>query len=200
MLKITELAQHLHQLRHNKSGRAIGAAMNVGEVWEAVLLSDKTSVDRIDVHIQELPRPVDGMFSRIVLPGGDGSAEQELAAVFVDAKLPNHWRDFIIIKEMMHCFTPMDGYCSTPGEATQLLQALVKRGGRYTLNVAADDAGIIAAAEVILPHKTAESLLAIGMDTTEIANRHGLHPEIVAEICRMDIMHYRKNGNISGTV
>lgn len=100
----------------------------------------------------------------------------------------------------MHCFTPMEGYCSTPEDATQLLKALVKRGGRYTLNVAADDAGILAAAEVILPHKTVESLQALGLDTDEIAARHGLHPEIVSEICRVDIMHYRKNGTLKGTV
>lgn len=197
MLKITELAQHLHQLRHNKSGRAVGSAMMVSEVWAAILESDKTSIDRIDVHIEDLPRPVDGMFARIVLPG---NPEQEIGAVYVHDGLPKHWRDFIIIKEMMHCFTPMDGYCSTPEDAEKLLQALVKRGGRYTLNVAADDAGIIAAAEVILPHKTVESLQAVGLDTDEIANRHGLHPEIVAEICRVDIMHYRKNGTLKGMV
>lgn len=171
--------------------------MMVSEVWAAILESDKTSIDRIDVHIEDLPRPVDGMFARIVLPG---NPEQEIGAVYVHDGLPKHWRDFIIIKEMMHCFTPMDGYCSTPEDAEKLLQALVKRGGRYTLNVAADDAGIIAAAEVILPHKTVESLQAVGLDTDEIANRHGLHPEIVAEICRVDIMHYRKNGTLKGMV
>ena len=196
-MKITELAQHLHQLRHNKSGRAIGAAMNVGEVWNAILQSDKTSIDRIDVHLEELPRPVDGMFARVVLPG---PPEQEMAAVFVHGSLPRHWRDFIIVKEMMHCFTPMDGYCSTPEDAAGLLNALVKRGGRYAINVAADDAGIVAAAEVVLPHKTVESLLALGLSTHEIAARHGLHPDIVSEICRVDIMHYRKNGTIRGTI
>ena len=195
-MKIAELAQHLHQLRHNRSGRAIGSAMTVGEVWASVLESDKTSIDRIDVHIEDLPRPVDGMFSRLVLPG---DPEEEIAAVYVHRELERHWKEFIIIKEMMHCFTPMDGYCSTPEEAKQLLTALVQQGGRYTLNVAADDAGIIAAAEVILPHKTVESHLAQGLDTDEIAARHGLHPDIVSEICRVDIMHYRKNGKLNGT-
>lgn len=195
-MKFTELAQHLHQLRHNKSGRSIGSAMRVGEVWNAVLESDKTSIDRIDVHVEDLPRPVDGMFARIVTP--DKDRENETAAVYVHKDLPTHWREFIIIKEMMHCFTPMERYCTTPDEAAQLLQALVKKGGRYTLNVAADDAGIIAAAEVILPHTTVESLIGVGLDTDEIANRHGLHPEIVAEICSMEIMHYRKNGTLKG--
>ena len=170
--------------------------MTVGEVWESVLQSDKTSIDRIDVHVEALPRPVDGMFSRLVLPG---TPEQEIAAVYVHNALPTHWKEFIIVKEMMHCFTPMDGYCSTPEDATQLLTALVQRGGRYTLNVAADDAGIVAAAEVILPHKTVESLQALGLGSEEIAHRHGLHPDIVAEICRVDIMHYRKNGKLNGT-
>jgi hypothetical protein len=196
-VKITDLAQHLHQIRHNKSGRAIGNAMVVSEVWDCVLSSDKTSIDRIDVHITDLPKPVDGMFARVATPG---LPEQEIAAVFVNISLPVHWRDFIIIKEMMHCFTPMTGYCSTPKDAKGVLNVLVQRGGRYTLNVAADDAGILAAAEVILPHKIIESLLAVGQDTDQIATRHGLHPEIVKEICRVDIMHYRKNGTISGMI
>ena len=196
-MKISELAQHLHQLRHNRSGRAIGSSMMVAEVWAAILESNKTSIDRIDVHIETLPRPVDGMFARVVLPG---EPEQEIGAVYVHDDLPTHWRDFIIVKEMMHCFTPMDRYCSTPEDAAKLLQALVKHGGRYTLNVAADDADIVAAAEVILPHKTVESLQAEGLDTKEIANPHGLHPEIVSEICRVDIMHYRKNGTLKGTL
>lgn len=194
-MKITELAQHLHQLRHNKSGRAVGNGMNVSEVWECILLSNKTSIDRIDVHIEDLPSPIDGSFARIVLSGG---SEEEIAAVYVNKDLPKHWRDFVIIKEMMHCFTPMEGYSSTPDDAKMLLNALVKRGGRYTLNVAADDAGILAAAEVILPHKTVEALQAVDQDADQIATRHGLHPDIVREICRVDIMHYRKNGSISG--
>lgn len=98
----------------------------------------------------------------------------------------------------MHCFTPMDGYCSTPDAAAHLLNALVKQGGRYTINVAADEAGILAAAEVILPHTTVESLQAQGLSTEEIAHRHALHPDIVSEICRVDIMHYRKNGTLKG--
>jgi hypothetical protein len=171
--------------------------MVVSEVWDCVLSSDKTSIDRIDVHITDLPKPVDGMFARVATPG---LPEQEIAAVFVNISLPVHWRDFIIIKEMMHCFTPMTGYCSTPKDAKGVLNVLVQRGGRYTLNVAADDAGILAAAEVILPHKIIESLLAVGQDTDQIATRHGLHPEIVKEICRVDIMHYRKNGTISGMI
>jgi hypothetical protein len=194
-MKITELAQHLHQLRHNRSGRAIGSAMTVGEVWDSILESDRTSIDRIDVHIERLPRPVDGMFARVVMPG---DPEQEIAAVYAHSELEKHWLHFIIIKEMMHCFTPMQGYCNTPEDASSLLTALVKRGGRYTLNVAADDAGILAAAEVILPHKTVEAAQAKGLDTVEIAHRHGLHPDIVAEICRVDIMHYRKNGSLDG--
>lgn len=195
MLKITDLSQHLHLIRHNKSGRAIGNAMGVSEVWNCILDSDKTSIDQIDVHIEALPRPVDGMFARIV---EKNDPEREIAAVYVSNQLPNHWRDFIIIKEMMHCFTPMTGYCSTPKAAKNVLNDLVIRGGRYTLNVAADDAGILAAAEVILPHKTVEALIAVGQDTDQIAVRHGLHPDVVREICRVDIMFKRKNSTISG--
>lgn len=87
MLKITELAQHLHQLRHNRSGRAVGSAMNVSEVWASVLESQETSIDRIDVHIECLPRPIDGMFARVVLPE---QPEQEIAAVYAHKELPLH--------------------------------------------------------------------------------------------------------------
>jgi len=194
-MKITALAQHLHQIRHNYSGRAVGNGMYVSEVWECILKSDKTSIDQIDVHIEPLPTPIDGMFSRVVLPE---SPDKEVAAIFVNQDLPRHWRDFVIVKEMMHCFTPMSRYSSTPDDAKMLLSALVKKGGRYTLNVAADEAGILAAAEVILPHKSVETLLADGQDSDQIAARHGLHSEIVKEICRVDIMHYRKNGFITG--
>ncbi|MBM2576096.1 hypothetical protein JQC91_07245 [Jannaschia sp. Os4] len=171
--------------------------MNVTEVWKGILESNLTSVDELFVHIDRpLPDPVEGTFARLMVPSTDSAPSRELAYIYVDSRLEQHWRDFIIIKEMMHCFTPMDRYSPTPASARGVLSTLVERGGRYTLNVAADDAGIFAAAEVILPHSTVESLLAVGQDLNQIAFRHNLHPDIVHEICRVDVMHRRKNGSL----
>ncbi len=191
-MKITALAQHLHQLRHNRSGRAIGNSMQVAEVWNSVLESDKTSIDQIDVVIEDMPSPVDGMFSRIAYP------DKEIGVVHVNKKLPEHWRDFVIIKEMMHCFTPLSRYCPTPDSANDVLTSLVKRAGRYTTNVAADNVAILAAAEVILPHTTILSLLSVNQDVMQIATRHNLHHEIAEEICRVDSISWRRKASILG--
>ncbi len=36
-MKFVDLSQHLHELRYKRSGRTIGAAMSVVEVWNGAI-------------------------------------------------------------------------------------------------------------------------------------------------------------------
>lgn len=192
VLKITELAQHLHEIRKRQTGRALGNAMRVSEVWNAITESDKTTISEIRIYLEDLPRPVDGCFLRGVNP----TTGEEVAHVLVHRQLPRHWREFVAIKEMMHCYTPMADYVITPKDAGNLVRGLTSSYARYTPAVAADDIGILAATEVILPHKTIEMLRATGQDEAQIATRHGLHPDVAQQICRTDLIMLRQNGNL----
>jgi len=190
LLKYTDLSQHLHLLRHNATGRPVGAAMSVVEVWNAIIASELTSIEEIRFFEAELPSPCDGLFTRL-LNSKDGN---EVAAVYVRKDLDKHWKEFVAIKEMMHCFTPGSKYINGPKDAAGLVEALASRSPRYTPAVAADDGAILAAAEVILPHYTVERLMQAGQDLTQIAHHHGLHVDVVQQICRLDFIHHRKNG------
>ena len=191
-MKYADLAQHLHELRAARTGRPVGAAMALAEVWESILQSNRTGVAEILYYEAELPRPFDGLFARLV--SEDDS--REIAAVFVHKGLDPHWKQFVATKEMMHCYTPGKSYTGTPGDAKNLVEALCSKSGRYVQSVAADNSAILAAAEVILPHFTVERHLKIGHDPAQIAAHHGLHPDIAEMICRFDLLQHRKNGEL----
>lgn len=162
------------------------------EVWQGVLESSHTSISEIEYREAELPRPFDGLFVRLGRSTGDG----ERAAIYVYEALPDHWKEFVAIKEMMHCFTPGKHYVGSAADAKCLVSALCKKTGRYTPSVAADDRAILAAAEVILPHYTVERYLREGRSVEDIAFSQGLHPEIAEMICRFDTLQHRKMGSL----
>jgi hypothetical protein len=191
-MKYVDLAQHLHELRASQSGRAVGAAMTMVEVWSALIASPTTGIAEVRYFEASLPRPFDGLFVRL---RSDDEA-REIAAVYVEKSLPNHWREFVAIKEMMHCWSPGLTYDGTPADAKNLVDALCNKAGRYTPSVVADKGAILAAAEVILPSFTVERHLKLGHDWAQIASSHGLHPDVVEMICRFDILHNRRNGEI----
>lgn len=191
-MKYVELAQHLHEIRASQSGRAIGAAMSMLEVWSALIASPKTGIGEIRYFEASLPRPFDGLFVRL----RSEDEAREVAAVYVKRDLPPHWREFVAIKEMMHCWAPGRTYDGTPADAKNLVDALCSKSGRYTPSVVADTSAILAAAEVILPSFTVERHLKLGHDWAQIAASHNLHPDIAEMICRFDILHHRRNGEI----
>lgn len=191
-MKYVDLSQHIHELRAEKTGRAIGRGMRLSEVWTAVLDSPKTDITKIYYYETELPDPFDGLFARIQVDG------ESIAVIYVRQSLDVHWKEFVAIKELMHCWSPTHTWEGTPNSSRRLVKALTSKHGRYTPNVAADSGAVSAAAEVILPHKTVERHLAQGQDMMHIANAHGLHHEIVEMICRHDVLHERKNGSLSG--
>ncbi|OOY18676.1 hypothetical protein BMI86_20030 [Thioclava sp. DLFJ5-1] len=167
--------------------------MRMGEVWQGVLDSHHTPIDRILYYEANLPRPFDGLFVRL----GSTTGEGEAAAIYVYKDLPDHWKEFVAIKEMMHCFTPGKHYTGTPREAQLLVEALCsKTSGRYGASVAADNSAILAAAEVILPHYTVERYLKQGKEVAQIAVEQGLHPDLAEMICRFDMLQRRKNGEL----
>lgn len=190
-MKYTELSQHIHELRAERSGRAIGRGMRVAEVWQAALDSPKSDVKSIRYFEAELPEPFDGIFVRLQNEEGES-----VASIYVRKSLEAHWREFVAIKELMHCWSPNDTWEGTPDSSRILVKALTRRDGRYTPNVAADSGAVHAAAEVILPHKTVERHLAQGHDAAQIAFAHGLHEDVVEMICQHDLLQTRKNGSL----
>ncbi|WP_370213442.1 hypothetical protein [Roseovarius sp.] len=192
-MKFSELAQHIHELRYEASGRAIGRGMRYGEVLGAALNCPKNGVDKVFYYETKLPEPMHGVFSRL-----DHESGETWAAIYVQRHLDEHWREFVAIKELMHCWSPGTTRVATEQASRQLVEALTTKQGRYTPNVAADSAAVFAAAEVILPHYTVERHLAENLDTAEIAHRHGLHVDIVEMICRHEVLQARKRGSMNG--
>jgi len=192
-MKYVDLSQHIHELRAEKTGRAIGRGMRLSEVWSAVLDSPKTDISEIRYYEANLPDPFDGLFVRL-----QGPNDESIAAVYVRKSLDNHWKEFVAIKELMHCWSPTHTWEGTPKSVRLLAKALTSKHGRYTPNVAADSGAVNAAAEVILPHKTVERHIAQEHDSAHIAFAHGLHEEIVSMICRHDFLQERKNGSLGG--
>ena len=190
LLKYTDLSQHLHLLRHEATSRPVGAAMRVSEVWSAIVASNMTSIEEIRFFEADLPRPCDGLFARML----NSETGNEVAVIYVHKTLDKHWKEFVAIKEMMHCFTPGAKYINGPKDAAGLVEALASRSPRYTPAVAADDGAILAAAEVMLPHYTVERLTQAGQDLAQVAHHHGLHVDVVQQVCRVDFIHHRKNG------
>jgi hypothetical protein len=193
-MKFVDLAQHLHELRAARTGRPIGAAMTVFEVWNAAIDCTTNGISEILYFEAELPRPFDGMFFRLNESGGS----REKAVIFVDKRLEKHWKQFVAIKEMMHCWSPGKSYVGTADDAKSLVEALSSKtsASRYTQSVAADNSAILAAGEVILPHFTVERYIKQGMDFAQIAFSQGLHPDIAEIICRLDMLHARKSGQL----
>ena len=192
-MKYVELSQHIHELRANTTGRAIGRGMRLMEVWQAVLDSSLSDIAQIRYFEADLPDPFDGLFVRL-----QGEGDESIAAVYVRRSLEDHWREFVAIKELMNCWSPNHTWEGTPAASRSLVRALTRKDGRYTPNVAADSGAVHAAAEVILPHKTVERHLAQDHDAKHIAFAHGLHEDIVEMICRHDVLQKRKNGSLSG--
>lgn len=190
-MKFSHVSEQLRKQRAAKSGRSMNAAMRVQEIWNEVEETSLSPIGKIFLSIERLERPIDGMFVRLVnLADGPDRAH-----IFVHAELPDHWQEFVAVKEIMHCFTPPEKFASTPLAVSQLFDELSNDDMPYSPRIAADDDGILAAAEMILPHNVVEPMIAEGMDHDQIAVHHGLHPDVVKFICRMDIIHMRKNGS-----
>ena len=192
-MKFSELAQHIHELRYEATGRAIGRGMSCSEVWNAALKCPKNGVDDVRYYEADLPKPVHGLFVRL-----DHKDGRTIAVIYVQKSLDRHWKEFVTIKELMHCWSPGITRVATHEASRLLVKALTTKQGPYTPNVAADSAAVFAAAEVILPHYTVERHIAEEIDFIEIATRHGLHSEIVEMICRQEVLQARKNGSLSG--
>lgn len=191
-MKYVDLSQHLHELRFKRTGRAIGAAMSLMEVWNAAIDCHLNGISEIRYYETSLPRPFDGLFVRMV----KSDQSSTIGVIYVDKNQPKHWREFAAIKELMHCWSPGKTYVGTPEEAKNLIDALNTQTGRYSSIAASDEGAVHAAAEVMLPHYTVERHLGLGHDYQQIAASHGLHPEVAQMICRFDLLHKRKNGNL----
>lgn len=190
MMSYAEFSDYLHQLRAARTGRPRGAAMRLAEVWNCAIDCKRNGISEIRYHETEnLPSGFDGAFVRLDSVAKDRS----IAAIYVDRNLPAHWKEFVAIKEMMHCWSPGHTFVGDATQVRELVHGLTR--GKFTPVVAADSSAVLAAAEVILPHYKIEHQLAVGQSYAQIAHTHGLHPEVVEEISRFDLLHLRKNGS-----
>ena len=191
-MKYSELSRHIHELRNQTCGRAIGQGMQFADVWSAATKCPKNGVNEILYFEEYLPSPIIGKFIRL----DNSETAITKVEIYVQKSLDSHWKEFIAIKELMHCWSPGDTWVGAPDLARPLLKALTTKQGPFTPNVAADYGAVHAACEVILPHYTVERHIALGHDCKEIAHQHNLHPDIVDLICRYDLLHIRKNGSL----
>lgn len=191
-MKFVDLSQHLHELRYKRSGRTIGAAMSVVEVWNGAIDCPLNGISELRYYESDLPRPFDGLFAR--MENADGT--KAVGVIYVHRDLPRHWKEFVAIKEMMHCWSPGKTYVGTPRDAERLVNALNSKKGRYSAIAASDTGAVLAAAEVILPHHKVEWHIGREHDYMQIAAHHGLHPDVVEMICSFEVLQQRKNGTL----
>ena len=197
-MKFVDLSRHLRQLRSDRTGRLASSAMNAIEVWQGALECPQNGIGQIYYNDANLPAPLLGFFARMRGPLGD------VADIYVHKphgksnkrRLARHWKEFVIIKELMHCWSPTRTYNGTANVAADLLSDLNTPSGPFGVTAQADYVAILAAAEVILPGAPVKKAIAQGKEIAQIAVEHALHPELVAYICRHDILEARMHGSL----
>jgi len=168
------------------------------EVWDAAIACPNNGITQIYYSETKLPAPGLGFFARMIRNG-----EGDTAEIFTHRphpssqkrRLSQHWKEFVIIKELMHCWSPRLTYVGDPSAAADLLTDL------NTLSpvgaVAISDLGaLLAAAEVIMPCWLIKEMIAKGKTVPQIAAEQGLHPDVMAAICRHDLMEQRLTGSL----
>lgn len=198
-MKFVELSSHLRKLRQDKTGRAPSAAMRVMEVWQAAIACQVNGISDIFYNETKLPAPLLGFFSR--MRNADG---REVADIFVHRPHPSstkrrlapHWKEFVIIKELMHCWSPSSTYVGSPDAAAELINTLNTPSGPFGAMAASDYMALLAAAEVIMPCSQIKAAMEKGKDSDQLAHEQGVHTEIMGYICRHDIMEQRLDGSL----
>lgn len=168
--------------------------MRLNEVWEGAVESTLNSISEVHYRLFDMPDQVMGTFARLF----NKSTGREVAVIFVNKRMPQHWQEFVAIKETMHCWSPMTSYVSGAQQISDLLQGHITKVGSYAIApiIAADVGGIAAAAEVMLPTASIAPMLTGAIDYQELANRHGLHVDLVTQICQFDMLRVRANGSL----
>ncbi len=195
-MKFVELATHLRALRQNRPPEA---AMSVMEVWSAAIACPLNGVSQVVLNEARLPSPLLGFFSRLQSQG-----KGDIAAIYVHKPHPKqhkrrmekHWIEFVIIKELMHCWSPVATYVGTPKGAADLLTSLNTPSGPFGAPAKSDYMAILAAAEVIMPWSQIADAQRRGKDLIQLGHEHGLHPHIMGYISQHDMMENRKTGSL----
>lgn len=190
-MKFVDLSQHLRQLRSDAAGRNVNGAMNAMQVWQAAEMCPKNGISKVYYNETRMPAPLLGFFAR--MRGKDG--EGDIADIYVHRPHPHahkrrlepHWKEFVIIKELMHCWSPESTYVGTPAQAAELLTTL-NSSGPFGAMAISDHIAILAAAEVIMPCAVIKNALASGKELAQLAHEQGLHPEIMAYIGQHDML------------
>ena len=96
----------------------------------------------------------------------------------------------------MHYWSPAETYVGTPSAAAELLTTLNAASGPFGAVATSDYMALLAAAEVIMPCALIRDAMDRGKEVNQLATEQGLHPEIMAYVCRHDIMEQRINGSL----
>lgn len=167
------------------------------EVWKGALECPKNGITEIFCNDARLPAPVYGAFFRLNGPDGSSVADIYLHRPRDDSnkrRLPAHWREFMLIKELMHCWSPPETFVGTPDKAAELLTDLNTLSGPFGSMAQSDIIAVLAAAEVVLPYELCRHEMGRGKEPEQIGHEQSIHPAIAAYICRHDILEWRKDG------
>lgn len=194
-MKYTALSEHLHQLREKltRGAKPPGYRMSAMDIWLCALKSDLNNISDIRVLIDILPPGFEGLFVRF------RENDKEKVIIATGQNLSHARQEFVISKELMHCWSPPNSRVNSPDRAKALAEALSLSSpisAATFKDVQADRAAIMAAAEVILPHYILEKAIAEGISLDEIASRHNIDIEIAKEICPHYTLNARKNGHL----
>lgn len=143
--------------------------------------------------IDVLPPSFEGLFLRFRKSG------EEKVIIATSQNLSHARQEFVISKELMHCWSPANSRVNSPDRAKKLAEALSLSSPVSPAtfkDVQADQAAIMAAAEVILPHYVLEKEIAENIPLEETASRHNIDIEIAKIICPHYTLNARKNGHL----
>lgn len=194
-MKFTELSEHLHSLRARltRGAKQPGYRMSAMDIWLCALKSDLNKISDIRVLIDTLPPGFEGLFLRL----REGSEEKVIIAT---GKHLSHARqEYVISKELMHCWSSSDSWVNNPERARKLAEGLslsAPISPETFKDVKSDRDANNAAAEVILPHYVIEKEIAEQIPLEETASRHNLDIEIAKIICPHYTLKARKQGSL----
>lgn len=197
MMKFVDLGLHLRELRSAAAGRNIAGAMRVMEVWQAAENCPKNGIAKILFNETRMPAPLLGFFARMK----EDATGMDIADIYIHKPHPHahkrrlapHWKEFVVIKELMHCWSPSPTYVGTPAQAAELLTTL-NSSAPFGAMASADYRALLAAAEVIMLCEQIRRELDAGKEVAQIAHENGLHVDVMRYISQHDMMLSRQTG------
>lgn len=174
-MKIAELTSYIHSMHCKISGHPQQTRMTWNQLWNVALACPKNKISNIKLSYQyDLPSFLEGAFFRVA--NSDGSFT---ARVLLDRAIRHTARhEFVLVKELMHCWSEPSSWVKDPDAAKELLSNLYHRHP-LSKDSFTDYLGLIAAANVMLPHEALYQEIRQGHTAHQIANLHNMEEEVV---------------------